>query len=97
MEMERERACHPWPELTYIACASPFEREGLTTQQPKQLMTKLELAQENTDLKAEINEAYLALLELKSYLLSPKFHLDTTVQTADVLHRLAEVQLTPNP
>lgn len=30
--------------------------------------------------------------ELRSYLCSDKFHLDTTVQVSDVLHRLSEVE-----
>lgn len=57
------------------------------------MTTKAELAQENTDLKIEIHKAHQALTELRAYLLSPKFHRDTTVQTADVLRRLDEVKL----
>jgi len=56
--------------------------------------TKAELAQENTELKLEINKAHLALTELRAYLQSPKFHRDTTVQTSDILRRLDEVRLT---
>jgi hypothetical protein len=59
------------------------------------MTTKAELAQENTDLKIEIHKAHQALTELRAYLLSPKFHLDTTVQTADVLRRLDGVRLMP--
>jgi hypothetical protein len=57
--------------------------------------TKAELADENIELKLEIAKAHEALTELKAYLQSSKFHRDTTVQTADVLHRLEEVRLTP--
>jgi hypothetical protein len=57
-------------------------------------ITKAELAQENTELKLEINKAHLALTELRAYLQSPKFYEDPTVQTADVLRRLDEVGLT---
>jgi protein involved in polysaccharide export with SLBB domain len=56
--------------------------------------TKAELAQENTELKLEINKAHLALTELRAYLQSSKFYEDPTVQTADVLRRLDEVRLT---
>jgi len=57
-------------------------------------ITKAELAQENTELKLEINKAHLALTELRAYLQSPKFYEDPTVQTSDVLRRLDEVRLT---
>lgn len=60
-------------------------------------MTKAEIAQENTALKSEIKKASQALTELTAYLVSPKFHLDTTVQVADVLRRLDEVKRTLNP
>jgi len=55
---------------------------------------KTAMDQDHIDLQIEMNEAYLALRELKAYLLSPKFHEDKTVQTSDVLRRLEEVNLT---
>lgn len=57
--------------------------------------TKAELAQENTELKLEINKAHLALTELRAYLQSSKFYEDPTVQTSDILRRLDEVRLMP--
>jgi len=44
-------------------------------------------------LKYEILRAVDDLNELKAYLLSDKFHNDTTVQVSDVLRRLEEVRL----
>lgn len=58
--------------------------------------TKADLTKENTELKIEIIEAHEAITELRAYLLSPKFHQDPTVQTADVLRRLEEVRLNPD-
>ena len=45
------------------------------------------------DLKLEIAKADDALDDLRSYLLSDKFHGDSTVQVSDVLHRLEAVKL----
>jgi hypothetical protein len=56
------------------------------------------------ELKIEITRASEALDDLKTYLLSEKFHNDPTVQVHDVLRRLECValppslpRLTPNP
>lgn len=50
------------------------------------------LQQENRHLGYNIKDAQAALNELCGYLLSPKFHNDTTVQVADVLRRLQPVR-----
>lgn len=57
------------------------------------MKTKAELSQENRDLKIQIMDAHQALTELRTYLLSSKFHRDSTVQVTDVLRRLEEVRL----
>ena len=56
-------------------------------------MTKTEMEYYILGLKYEILRAVDDLNELKAYLLSDKFHNDTTVQVSDVLRRLEEVRL----
>jgi len=49
------------------------------------------------ELKLEITKANQALDDLKTYLLSEKFHNDTSVQVSDVLRRLEAVALPHYP
>ena len=46
------------------------------------------LQKENEELRTDKKAARETLTELYSYLTSPKFHEDPTVQTADVLRRI---------
>lgn len=59
-------------------------------------MTKNEWMYKVLELKVEIARANQALDDLKAYLLSEKFHNDTTVQVRDVLRRLEGVALPPS-
>lgn len=56
-------------------------------------LTKKEMEQIILGLKMNISRAVDDLNDVKAYLLSAKFHKDTTVQVADVLRRLEEVRL----
>lgn len=60
-------------------------------------MTKNDWMYKVLELKLEITKANEALDDLKTYLLSEKFHSDPTVQVRDVLRRLEEVKLTDDP
>jgi hypothetical protein len=51
---------------------------------------KLEV--ERLGLSKEFTAYHKAIIELKRYLTSEKFHQDTTVQVRDVLHRLSEAE-----
>ena len=59
-------------------------------------MTKNDWMYKVLELKIEIARANQALDDLKTYLLSEKFHNDTTVQVSDVLRRLEAVALPPS-
>ena len=56
-------------------------------------MTKNDWMYKVLDLKLEIAKADDDLNDLRSYLLSDKFHGDSTVQVSDVLRRLGGVKL----
>ena len=56
-------------------------------------MTKNDWMYKVLDLKLEIAKADDDLNDLRAYLLSDKFHDDSTVQTADILRRLERVKL----
>ena len=56
-------------------------------------MTKNDWMYKVLELKLEIAQADDDLNDLRSYLLSDKFHDDPTVQTADILRRLEGVKL----
>ena len=56
-------------------------------------MTKNDWMYKVLDLKLEIAKADDDLKDLRSYLLSDKFHADSTVQVSDVLRRLEGVKL----
>jgi len=60
-------------------------------------MTKSEMTYQILELKLENLRANDALNELRTYLLSDKFHDDPTVRVADVIRRLDEVRLTDYP
>lgn len=51
-----------------------------------------QLQSENTELKQNLANAREELISLEVYLTSAKFHQDTTVQTTDVLRRLANLK-----
>lgn len=51
---------------------------------------KLE-AQKNA-FEAEVKSLGQSLIDLEVYLLSPKFHQDTTVQVQDILNRIGEMK-----
>lgn len=59
-------------------------------------MTKNDWMYKVLELKIEIARASEALDDLKTYLLSEKFHNDPTVQVRDVLRRLESVALPPS-
>ena len=59
-------------------------------------MTKNDWMYKVLELKVEIARANQALDDLRSYLLSEKFHQDPTVQVSDVLRRLEGVALPPS-
>lgn len=50
-----------------------------------------DLQEENLERARKIESALLSVNELRAYLLSSKFHEDTTVQVRDVLNRLDNV------
>jgi hypothetical protein len=50
------------------------------------------LMAERDDARAQMRDALQLLLDLQRYLMSPKFHDDTTVQCADVLRRIADIK-----
>ena len=50
------------------------------------------LEKENKELRDTLRGRELAELELRTYLLSSKFHSDPTVQVQDVLNRLDEIR-----
>ena len=52
----------------------------------------MELTIVRDGLSKELAAYHGAIMDLKSYLLSDKFHVDTTVQVKDVLMRLEEAQ-----
>ena len=59
-------------------------------------MTKNDWMYKVLELAIEIARASEALDDLKTYLLSEKFHQDPTVQVRDVLRRLEGVALPPS-
>lgn len=60
-------------------------------------MTKQDWMYKVLELKLEIAKADDAINDLRSYLLSDKFHNDSTVQVSDVLRYLDNVRLYPEP
>lgn len=66
-------------------------------EETKKLMTKDDWMYKVLELKLEITKANQALDDLKTYLLSEKFHNDTSVQVSDVLRRLEAVALPHYP
>lgn len=50
-----------------------------------------DLQEENLERARKIESALLSVNEIRAYLLSSKFHEDTTVQVRDVLNRLDNV------
>ena len=60
-------------------------------------MTKNDWMNKLLALKIEVVQANDDLNDLKSYLLSEKFHANPTVQIHDVLRRLENVKLTDYP
>lgn len=60
-------------------------------------MTKQDWMYKVLELKLEIAKADDAINDLRSYLLSDKFHKDPTVQVSDVLRYLENVRLYPEP
>tara|TARA_R110000824_G_scaffold165651_1_gene342212 strand:+ start:156 stop:332 length:177 start_codon:yes stop_codon:yes gene_type:complete len=53
-------------------------------------MTKSELNAENIELQTKIVKTDESLVDLLSYLMSSKFHVDTTVQVNDVIRRIQD-------
>ena len=51
-----------------------------------------QLQKENKDLRQALTTVDDMIIQIEHYLLSSKFHQDTTVQIADVLLRLDEVR-----
>jgi len=60
-------------------------------------MTKQDWMYKVLELKLEIAKADDAINDLRSYLLSDKFHNRSTVQVSDVLRYLENVRLYPEP